>query len=53
MSAVAADSSDSASSIAPRRALSFPRTHRQRNWDATSSGEARCWQIPANSVDSS
>ena len=40
MSAIAAESSDSASSIAPCRALSFPRTQRQRNWDATSSGEA-------------
>jgi hypothetical protein len=31
MSAIAADSSDSASSMAPCRALSFPRTQRQRS----------------------
>jgi hypothetical protein len=53
MSPVAAESSDSASPMAPSRALSFPRTQRQRNWDATSSGEARCSQAPANSADSS
>ena len=52
MSAVAAESSDSASSIFPCLALSFPRTQRQWNWDATSSGEASCSQMPANSADS-
>ena len=34
MSPIAAESSDSASPMAPSRALSFPRTQRQRNWDA-------------------
>jgi hypothetical protein len=53
MSAMAAESSESASPIAPCRALSFPHTQRHRNWDATSPGEARCSQTPANSADSS
>ena len=51
MSVIAAESSDSASPGAPCRALSFPQTQRHRNWDAMSSGEARCSQTAANSAD--
>ena len=53
MSATAAESSDSASSKAACRALSFPRTQRQWNREATSPPEARPSQIAANSADSS
>jgi hypothetical protein len=53
MSTVAADSSDLASSMAPSRALSFPRTQRLWNCEGTSSGEARCSHTLANSADSS